>query len=290
MGFAKIYDSILDSSLWQDHDATRIFQTALLMAKPHELREPTPTIRIGSLEPGDYIVPPGWYGMVPAASVGIIKRAMIPEEQGMRALEVLAAPDMHSRSDEHDGRRLVRINGGFVVLNLMKYRDRDETNAERQKRFRKREKPKKKKGVTGRNGVTERYVTGSNAIQRSEVRGQRSEAEAGSEGAPARLVAFKKGERWLSLYRQHWGAAKGRQHPPDERDRGAAEKLSTFLRGLSAAELDPAVANADQIIRVFLAKDHASLVKADHPFAWFVQDFNALRLTVADRGDVGSAR
>ena len=62
------------------------------------------------------------------------------EEDGMQALKELGNPDLSSRSREFDGRRMVRVNGGFVILNYMKYRDRDNSAAERQKRYRERQK------------------------------------------------------------------------------------------------------------------------------------------------------
>src|SRR5207245_2482798 len=45
-----------------------------------------------------------------------------------------------SRSDAHGGRRLIRIDGGYLVLNFIAYRDRDYTGATRQKAWRERTK------------------------------------------------------------------------------------------------------------------------------------------------------
>jgi hypothetical protein len=122
------------------------------MAKPYELTEPTPQIHLNRLEPAGFTVPPGWYGFVAAASSGIINRALVSSvPKGMAALKALGEPDPQSRSQEFEGRRMVRINGGFLILNFMKYRDRDSTNAERQRRFRDRQQ----KGATvpsGRRG------------------------------------------------------------------------------------------------------------------------------------------
>ena len=44
---------------------------------------------------------------------------------------------------------MIRVNGGFLILNYMKYRDKDHTAAERQRRLRAR-----KKALEDANGVT----------------------------------------------------------------------------------------------------------------------------------------
>lgn len=110
------------------------------MAEPTELKENTPTINVRDLDDADFIVPPGWYGLVPAAGIGIIHADGCDMNTGLIVLERLASPDPDSRSQEHDGRRMVRINGGYLILNYFKYRDRDYTAAERMKRLRQRKK------------------------------------------------------------------------------------------------------------------------------------------------------
>ena len=56
----------------------------------------------------------------------------------MAALERLGSPEPGSRSSSFDGRRLIRIDGGYLVLNYMAYRDKDHTAAERMRRMRAR--------------------------------------------------------------------------------------------------------------------------------------------------------
>jgi hypothetical protein len=76
--------------------------------------------------------------MVGAADSGIINRALLSMEEGLPALRALGEPDIKSRSQEYDGRRLVRVNHGYIVLNFMRYRDRDTTAAARAQRYRDR--------------------------------------------------------------------------------------------------------------------------------------------------------
>ena len=138
MAFVKLDTGILDSTLWVERECREVFITALLLAEPFELEQNSPQFEIRTLAKTGFEVPPGWYGMVRAAGVGILRRAMVEHEVGMAALEKLGAADPESRSSDFEGRRLVRVDGGFIVLNFMKYRDRDHTAAERAKRYRER--------------------------------------------------------------------------------------------------------------------------------------------------------
>jgi hypothetical protein len=140
MAFVKLDTKILDSTLWIERDLREIFITALLMAEPREFREPIRQIEVGRLEFTDFAAPPGWYGFVPAASLGIINRAGVEREAGIQALQRLGEPEIESRSTDFGGRRMIRTDGGFLILNFMKYRDKDHTAAQRQKRLRERRK------------------------------------------------------------------------------------------------------------------------------------------------------
>lgn len=163
MAFVKLDCGILDSTLWIDRLSREIFITALLMAEPYELREPMAQLEVRELKETGFVVPPGWYGFVRAAGTGIIHRAGLKDEEGFCALECLGSNDPESRSAEYGGRRLVRVNGGYVVLNFVKYRERDHTAAERSKRYREK-KLTDRHGVTSdRHGVTSRSVTQAEA-------------------------------------------------------------------------------------------------------------------------------
>lgn len=138
MPFVKLDCGMLNSTLWFDKPARDIFITALLMAEPHELTEPSPQIEVDSLKETGWQVPPGWYGMVPAAGIGIIHRTGLDEQIGIEALRRLGNPEASSRSPDFDGRRMVRVNGGYILLNFIRYRERDYTAAERSRRYRER--------------------------------------------------------------------------------------------------------------------------------------------------------
>ncbi len=174
MAFVKLDCQMLDSSIWIERLQRELFITALLMATPIELKEPTPTLELDSLcERSDFVVPPGWYGFVGAASSGIISRAQIEDEQfnaAMVAIKELGEEDMFSRSLDFEGRRMVRVDGGFLILNYDRFREKDHTAAERSRRY--RERKLLRRDVTSRdvaNGVTLRSVTQAEAEAEAEV-------------------------------------------------------------------------------------------------------------------------
>ena len=147
MPFVKLDCGILNSTIWVDRLARELFITSLLMAEPRELIEAMPQITVGQLEYTGWSVPPGWYGFVEAAGPGIIARAGLDDRgplfaAAMEALTRLGDPEPDSRSHAFVGRRLVRVDGGFVVLNYIQYREKDSTAAERSRRWRERQKAK----------------------------------------------------------------------------------------------------------------------------------------------------
>lgn len=160
MSFVKLDEGILMSTLWVDHDATRVFVTALLMARPKEITEPLDQYDVYKLEKTGFVVPPGKYGLINASGQGIVRMSGLAYEPGMEALARLGDEDAESRTADFGGRRLVRVSGGYIALNFQKYRDKDSTNALRQERYRERH--------ALRNGVTVTPVTQAEAEAEAE--------------------------------------------------------------------------------------------------------------------------
>lgn len=96
-GYTKLFGSILASTVWSETNETRIVWITLLAMSD----------RRGVIE-----------GSVP----GLAVFARLPVEDTQVALERLCAPDAHSRSKEHEGRRIAVIDGGWQILNHAKYR------------------------------------------------------------------------------------------------------------------------------------------------------------------------
>ncbi len=138
MAFVKLDTGILKSTLWMEMAQRNVFLTALLMAEPREFSAPQEQIAVDSLELTGFVVPPGWYGFCPAAGVGILRAAIVDREEGMEALRALGEPDVESRSKQFEGRRMIRVDGGYVILNYMLYRERDHDAAERMRKLRAR--------------------------------------------------------------------------------------------------------------------------------------------------------
>ena len=97
--FTKLDAGITDSTIWHQPDHTRLtWITMLAMADQH--------------------------GYVGASIPGLASRARVPLEACVAALECFKAPDPYSRTKDHDGRRIAEADGGWVLLNHAKYRDR----------------------------------------------------------------------------------------------------------------------------------------------------------------------
>lgn len=208
MAFVKLDCGILNSTLWVEREPRDVFITALLMAQPIELRESMPQYSVRSLEQTGFTVPPGWYGFVQAAGPGIVRMAMAEQSAGMDALEKLGAPDPESRSSDFEGRRLVRVDGGYVILNFMKYRDKDNTSAVRSARYRERKAQRVAAAPDEPSRRGDAYVTrdASRSVTKAEA-----EAEAEIQRVPSGLVVKDDVKRQpncpfesiLALYHQH---------------------------------------------------------------------------------------
>lgn len=118
-GFTKLHSSILDSTVWDLPIATRIVWITMLAMADRD----------------------GWI----AASVpGLAKRAGVTRDECEAALSAFLGPDPDSRSQEYEGRRIAKVDGGWSLLNYAKYRallnkdDIREKTARRVKAFRER--------------------------------------------------------------------------------------------------------------------------------------------------------
>lgn len=61
-----------------------------------------------------------------------------------KAVDELGSPDQYSRSQEEGGRRIVKVNGGWKVVNHFKYRDEVENQRDYWRRKKAEERSKKK--------------------------------------------------------------------------------------------------------------------------------------------------
>jgi hypothetical protein len=204
MPFVKLDCGILKSTLWMDRECREVFITALLMAEPRELEEPTKQIEVRTLNYTGFVIPPGWYGFADAAGIGIVRQAVVPDDVGMAALERLGAPDPESRSQDFDGRRLIRVDGGYVVLNYMRYREHDYNAAARMRRYRQR---KAQKAIVTGNSHAETGNVPSN-VTHAEAE-SRSREEAPAAAAPPRAKKVNQDPAWLLDFKLAYPARGG---------------------------------------------------------------------------------
>jgi hypothetical protein len=97
MPFVKLDCSILYSSIWAESSETRIIWITMLAMADQT-------------------------GLVHATAPGISAASFIPLESTRKAISILETPDPDSKSTENEGRRIMRVDGGYSILNYEKYR------------------------------------------------------------------------------------------------------------------------------------------------------------------------
>jgi hypothetical protein len=121
MGYTKLFSSILASSVWQEPLPTKIVWITMLALK-NERHE------------------------VEASLPGLAKMAGVTMKECELAIDKFESPDKYSRNSENDGRKIVRCQTGWKILNgeyysrLMSADERREYQREYQKEYRKRRK------------------------------------------------------------------------------------------------------------------------------------------------------
>jgi len=163
MGYAKIFAEILDSTVWRLPDQARlVWMTMLVMANE--------------------------YGEVRSSVPGLADRARVSLDKCREAIELLSSPDHDSRTDDHEGRRILKIDGGWEIINHDKYRklmsheDKKEKAAVRQRRH--RERNALSRSVTPSNGLSP-DATPNNANNDIRVRSEERREDTDPEAGPA---------------------------------------------------------------------------------------------------------
>lgn len=97
--YNKLFTKILDSSIWLESMATRIVWLTFIAAMDEN-------------------------GFVQfASSLNVALRARVSIKAAEDAISCLEAPDPNSSDPDHEGRRIEKVPGGWMVLNAEKYRD-----------------------------------------------------------------------------------------------------------------------------------------------------------------------
>lgn len=143
-GFAKLDSGIIDSTLWTEpHDVLRVW--IALLAKCDS------------------------FGLVRAAVPAMAHLCFVTVERFEAIIESLCGPDEHSRTEENEGRRLQKVDGGWCIINYILYREMMQrkamSHADRQKRYRER--------VKERDALVTSQVTGDTEAE-AEAEAERS--------------------------------------------------------------------------------------------------------------------
>ena len=166
-GFTKLFSSLIFSTVWREEMPVKIvWITMLAMANRN--------------------------GEVLASVPGLADAARVSLPQCRHALKRLASPDPDSRTKDHQGRRIIEVDGGWRLLNYPTYRElRDADERRMQTReavraFRER----KAKGVT------------VSKVSRRKPRKAQAEAEAEAEIKPSTPEAWVRvlGQAWINVY------------------------------------------------------------------------------------------
>lgn len=121
MGYTKLFSEIVMSTVWREPDHVRILWITMLALKDR------------------------WH-VVNASIPGLADAAKLSIKDCENALKVLSSPDKYSRNTDHEGRRIEPCEGGWIILNGEKYRnkmsldERREYQRIKQREYREREK------------------------------------------------------------------------------------------------------------------------------------------------------
>lgn len=106
--YTKLFQSILDSTVWQECPATKVVWVTMLAMSDRD-------------------------GNVWASVPGLAKRSGVELAECEEALRKFLSPDPYSRTKEHEGRRIMEVDGGWRLLNHSKYREM--MNAEERREY-----------------------------------------------------------------------------------------------------------------------------------------------------------
>jgi hypothetical protein len=96
--YTKIFEKILDSSIWLETDSTLRVWLTMLVSMDED----------------------GFCAF--ACEANLARRANVKPSLLGKALEILSSPDLQSSDPSNEGRRIERVPGGWMVLNAVKYR------------------------------------------------------------------------------------------------------------------------------------------------------------------------
>jgi hypothetical protein len=173
-GYTKLFSSIIASTIWREDNDTRIVWITMLAMADR-------------------------YGIVEASIPGLSDMARVDVDGTRRSILKLMSPDPDSRSNEYEGRRIEKVEGGWLILNHGRYREKlnEDDRREYQRKWQAARRSKTKP-VDALVDVCRQVVTEVDDVDTSRGRVQKqkqsTEAEAGAV-APARVNSRPLGAR-----------------------------------------------------------------------------------------------
>ncbi len=107
MSYAKLFSSITESSLWSEPKEVRLLFVSMLARADAT-------------------------GFMEASLPGLARLANLTLDETAAAITVLESPDPHSKNQANEGRRLVKVDGGWCLINYEAYRERRSEEERRQ--------------------------------------------------------------------------------------------------------------------------------------------------------------
>ncbi len=99
-GYTKLFGSLIGSTIWRDESKeTKIVWITMLAMTNSD-------------------------GVVEASIPGLADFAKVTIEECLAALEKLSNADEYSRTPDHEGRRIFKVEGGWKIINHAKYREK----------------------------------------------------------------------------------------------------------------------------------------------------------------------
>lgn len=191
MGYAKLFSSITESSLWSEPKEVRLLFVTML-ARANQI------------------------GFVEASVPGLARVANLTMAEVESALTVLMEPDPHSKdldaAPENEGRRIIKAPGGWLILNYEAYRNRESEEERKEymklymREYRAKQKAECKPSVNTRKhdvNKSKESPSASASVTGKEVGESRGEGEKGPEmPAPLAVPKFQKAWDEFVAYRK----------------------------------------------------------------------------------------
>lgn len=123
-GYTKLFCSIITSTIWREPKETKILWITMLALADK-------------------------YGEVAGSVPGLATMAGLSIEETQVALKALESPDVFSRTQEEEGRRVRPVEGGWFLINHAKYREM--MNADDRKEYLRKKQAEYRERVSKRN-------------------------------------------------------------------------------------------------------------------------------------------